>query len=67
MLFPHEPAPEDATLTRIAMRGKVLKALAGIVTDQKGAELNLRAIKRTIPTMAGTIGNVQILVSVGRP
>ena len=66
-LFPHEPAPEDATLTRIAMRGTVLKALAGIVTDQKGAELNLRAIKRTIPTMAGTIGNVQILVSVGRP
>ena len=65
-LFPNEPLSKDATLTDIAIRGKVIKALASIVTAQKGAELNLRAIKRAIPTMAGTIGDVQILVSVGR-
>lgn len=65
-LFPHEPAPEDATLTNIALPGKVVKALAGVVISQKGAELNLRAIKRARPTMMGTIGDVQILVSVGR-
>ena len=65
-LFPNEPTPKDATLTNIAVRGKVIKALASIVTSQKGAELNLRAIKRARPTMMGTIGNVQILVSVGR-